>query len=211
MVVRTMHIDEHFAETREDCKGSGRPVDELAIRTGGSEGAFEDELMIFAGFKAILFEKRGKIGNVFDAENSFDGAGIGSATDEGPVGALSEHQIQSANNDGFAGAGLARDGIVAGSELEGEVGHESKVLDAERGQHGRIKTNGGKGARKKILRTSPVAEYGYRLVLEPCVWRAAVFREMQAMEIEEIQEIIGVFEAKGGNRRGQVINRISVK
>lgn len=151
MIMRAVHIYEHLTERGEDRKGGGGAVDELAIGTGGGEGALKDKLVFFAGFEAILFQERGERREVFGGEDSFDGAGIGPAADEGAIGAFSEDQIQGANNDGFAGAGLARDGVVAGSELEGEVGHESKVLDAERDQHGRIKTNGGKGARKKIL------------------------------------------------------------
>ena len=57
--VRAVHIDELFAERGEDCESSGRAVDELAVRAGGSEGALEDELMIFGGFEAVFVEEGG--------------------------------------------------------------------------------------------------------------------------------------------------------
>ena len=86
---------------------------------------------------------------MFRGENRFDGAAISAAADERAIGAFAEDEIERVDDDRFAGAGFAGDGVIAGGEVQGEVRDQSEVLDAERGQHGRIKAKATVGARKK--------------------------------------------------------------
>ena len=157
VIVRAVHVDEHFAEGGEDSERGGRAVDKLAVGASGSESALEDELVIFARFEAILFEEGGQGRDVPGGEDRFDGAAIRAAADERAIGALPEHEVQCADDYGFTGACLACDGVVARRELESEIGHEGKILDAERRQHRRIKANDGTGARK--IRQRNLAKY----------------------------------------------------
>ena len=113
----------------------------MAIRPGGTEGALEDKLMIFARFESVFVEESGEGGEFAGGENRFHGARIRAAADEGAIGAFAEDEIQRADDDRFASACLAGDGVVARREFQGEVGHQREIFDAERREHGIIKTD----------------------------------------------------------------------
>ena len=51
------------------------------------------------------------------------------------VGAFAKDEVERANDDGFARAGLAGDDIAAGLKFERQVRHEGEVFDAQRRQH----------------------------------------------------------------------------
>ena len=44
-------------------------------------------------------------------------------------------EVERADEDGFARAGFAGDDVVAGLQLQRQVGHQGEVLDAQRRQH----------------------------------------------------------------------------
>ena len=52
-------------------------------------------------------------------------------------GTFTKDKIECANEDGFARACFSGDDIESGLQVERQVGDERKVLDAERGEHGR--------------------------------------------------------------------------
>ena len=70
-----------------------------------------------------------------DVEGGLDRATVAAAADEGAVGALAQGEVESANENGFAGAGFAGNDVVAGLQFERQVGHEGEVLDAQGCQH----------------------------------------------------------------------------
>ena len=71
---------------------------------------------------------------------------IGLGADKRAVGAFAENEVEGANENGFACARLAADGIVAGAELQREVGDQGKIANAQRFQHARaLWPNGGVG------------------------------------------------------------------
>ena len=137
VVVRTVHVHEVFPERRQDCERGGGAVDELAVGSGGGEGAFEDQKSVLAGFQSVFF-KQGCQGNaeLRDVENRLHGATVAAGADKGAVGAFAQNEVQSTQNHGLSGAGFARDHVVAGCEFEGEVLDQRQVFDAQRCQHG---------------------------------------------------------------------------
>lgn len=138
VIVRAVHIDEPLADGAEQRECGGRAVDELAVGSGGGEGALEDELRVFAGFDAVLFEQGGEFGaDGGKVEHGLDGATIRAAADELAVGAFAEDEVERADDDGFARAGFAGDGVVAGQQLEGQIGDQGEVFDSQRCQHGK--------------------------------------------------------------------------
>ena len=138
VIVRAVHVHEPLADGGEERERGRGAVDELAVGAGGGEGALEDELRALAGFDAVFLEERGECGaNGRKIEDGFDGATVRAAADEGAVGAFAEDEIEAADDDGFARAGLAGDGVVTGLKLEREVGDQREVFDSERRQHGR--------------------------------------------------------------------------
>ena len=138
VVVGAVHIDEPLADGAEERKGGGGAVDELAVGSGGGEGAFEDELGVFARFDAVFFEEGGEFGaDGGEIEHGLDGATVGTAADELAVGAFAEDEVEGADDDGFARAGFAGDGVVAGRQLEGQVGDQGEVFDSQGGEHGK--------------------------------------------------------------------------
>jgi hypothetical protein len=160
--VGAVEVDELFAEGGEGGEGGGGTVDELAIGAAGGEGAFEDEDGGFAGIDAEVGEE-GIDGDVerAEVEDGFDGAEVGPGAEGAAIGALSEDELEGAEDDGFAGAGFAGEDVEAWLEFEGEIGHEGEISDPQRRQHGasgeRVEWvgaggNDGEGGTGRILR-----------------------------------------------------------
>ena len=65
-------------------KRGGRAVDELAVRAGAGERAFEDELIVFTRFQAVFFEKsfQRRAERWIDIEDGLDGTTFLAAADE---------------------------------------------------------------------------------------------------------------------------------
>ena len=70
-----------------------------------------------------------------NVEHGLDRATVAAGADERAVGALAQHKVQRADEDGLAGAGFAGDDVAAGLQFQREVGHQGEVFDAQRGQH----------------------------------------------------------------------------
>src|SRR5438034_4499649 len=111
MIVRTMDIHEPFSEGGQHLQSCRRAIDELFVGACGRKSSFQNELVVLARFNSILVEKawkrRRQSGGV---EDRFDRTALRSAANQGPVGALAQHKIERADDDRFAGAGLATDG-----------------------------------------------------------------------------------------------------
>ncbi len=71
-----------------------------------------------------------------EVENGFDRATVATGAQEGAVGAFAQQQVERADDDGFARAGLAGDDIVAGLQLQGQIRDQGQIFDAQGGQHG---------------------------------------------------------------------------
>ena len=69
--------------------------------------------------------------------SDLDRATVRAAADQRPVRARAEHEIERADDDRLARAGLAADGVVAGLKLEREVRNQREILDSQRRQHGK--------------------------------------------------------------------------
>lgn len=136
MVMRAMHIDEPLTDGAESGERGGRTVDKLAIGAGTGKGALENELAIFDRFETVFVEKGFERSlEPGDVKYGFDGTGIAATADECAVGAFAQNEVQGADDDGFARAGFAGDGIVAWLDFQSQVGHQSKVFNAQRCQH----------------------------------------------------------------------------
>src|SRR5215470_1588918 len=112
--MRSMKVHEPIANSGQNTQTRGRSIDELFIATGIGESAFQDELIFFARFQTVGFEKiskrRLKSGNI---EDSFDHATFTAAPYQCPVGSLAKHQAQRAYDNAFARAGFARNDVIA--------------------------------------------------------------------------------------------------
>ncbi len=175
VVVRPVDVHEPFADGRQAVQRGGRAVDELAVGAGAGEGAFQDELILFARLEAVLVQEGSQRGRSADFQTGEPGvfarnapgqssalrrpgeqlchvehrlhrAAILAAADERAVGAFAEDEVERADDDGLARAGLAGDDVAAGLEFQREVGHEGEILDAQRRQHlQKILTTDGRG------------------------------------------------------------------
>ena len=133
MLVRPMHINQFLAQRRKRLKRRGGTIDELAVCPGGSEDAFDYQLMIRACFQSILFKKRWRhAATVLQIENGFDRATIATSAQKRAVSPLAQQEVEGANDDGFARAGLAGDDVVAGLQLQGQIGNQRQILDTQR-------------------------------------------------------------------------------
>jgi len=136
VLVRSVNIHQRFAERSEGIQRCRRAIDELAVGACGRKSAFEHELVVFARFETIFREKRFQRSfEPADVENRFDRATVAAGADVRAVGALAEHEVQRSDENGFAGAGFAGDNVIARLQFEGEVGDESEIFNAQRGQH----------------------------------------------------------------------------
>ena len=136
VLVRAVDVHQPLAQGGEDSQRRGGAVDELAVGAGAGEGALEEKLVVGARLEAVFLQKRleGRA-EPGDVEGGLDGATVAAAANEGAVGALAQGEVEGADEDGFAGAGFARNDVVAGLQLERQVGHEGEVLDAQGRQH----------------------------------------------------------------------------
>ncbi len=137
MIVRAVHVHQPFAQRAEHLQRGRRPIDELPVRARERERALEHELFVFARFKSVLFEKTlqspAQLGHV---EHRFDRATVRAAANECAIRALAQHEIERADDDGFARAGLARDRVAAGLKFERQIGDQRQVFDPQRREHG---------------------------------------------------------------------------
>ena len=95
--------------------------------------------MAIARFEPVVVEKfldRGA--QAREIERGFDRAAVAAIADERAIGPLAQDEAERADEDRFAGAGLARDGVVAGLQLEGQIGDQGEVFDAQRRQHAKF-------------------------------------------------------------------------
>src|SRR5262249_50374566 len=100
MFVRTVNIDEPLADSGEQSEGGWRAVDELAVRAGGGEGAFQHQLVLFARLQTVFFEEgRKRRAKIADVKDRFHRTGVGAAAYESAVGSFTKHESQSANKD----------------------------------------------------------------------------------------------------------------
>ncbi len=136
MIVRPVNVHQPFADGREHVECRGRAVHELAIRAGGRERSLEDQLIFFARLKAVFIEERlpwrAQFGHL---EHHFHGTTVAPGANQRAISALAQHEVERANEDGFARARFTGDDVVARLEFQGQVSHEGKVFDAQRCQH----------------------------------------------------------------------------
>ena len=64
-------------------------------------------------------------------EAGVDGGAVGTVPDHGGIGAVTQHQVECIDEDGFAGAGLAGERTHAGAELDFQPVDNGKVADME--------------------------------------------------------------------------------
>src|SRR6185436_20925848 len=132
VLVRAVNVYQPLADSSERRKCRRRTVDELAVRTAGCERTFQDQRSFMTRLQPGFFEEFiQRSSELASFKHGLDGAAFGAAADQCAIRALTEHQVQSADEHRFAGAGFASDDVVAGAELEGEISHERQVLDAQ--------------------------------------------------------------------------------
>ena len=114
----------------------GEPLMNCRLVPGAGEGALQHKLVVVARLQAVLLQKRlERRSQPGDVEDGLDRATVAAAADERAVRPLAQREVEGADEDGLARAGLARDDIVAGLQLERQVGHQGEVLDAQGRQH----------------------------------------------------------------------------
>src|ERR1051326_850277 len=123
MLMWAVNIDQPLPNRRKSIQGSRRTIDELAIAPGSRKIAFQNKLMIFTRFQAVLIQeslyRRFELANI---KHRLNRALVTPAADQRPISALTQHQSQRADEDRFAGAGLTRDDIVTGLQFQRQVG-----------------------------------------------------------------------------------------
>lgn len=135
VVVGAMQIDEEGADAFEEGERGGGVVDEGLGAAGSLDDAPQDQLAVFAGVQACVGQDGVNGLGVREAENGFDDALGFAGADGGGVGAFAEEQIESADEDGFAGAGFAGDDVESGFEGDGCFFDEREIFDSQQGKH----------------------------------------------------------------------------
>ena len=133
VLVRAVNVHQPLTEAGQHVQRRGGTVNELAVGAGAGERAPEDKLILFARLQTVFIEKRFHRG--FEAANveyRFHRARLAAGADQRAVSPLAQHQIQGANKNGFAGAGLAGNDVVTGLQLQSEVRYQGEVLDPKR-------------------------------------------------------------------------------
>lgn len=138
MFVGAVEVHQEGTEGGEGGQGGGRAVDELPVGAVRGEGSLQHEDAGVTGVEALVEEEGIERGlEQADVEDRLDRAEVGAGADGTTVRALPEDELDGAEDDGLASAGLAGDGIEARLEFKGEVRDEGQVPDSKRGQHQR--------------------------------------------------------------------------
>ena len=133
MFVRAVHIDQFLAKRGQHLERGGGTVDELAVGPGGGENALKNQLVVRARFQSVFLKKGGRHrAALVQIEDGFDRATIATGTQESAIGPLAQQQIERADDDGFARARLPGNDIETGLQLQGQIGDQRQILDAQR-------------------------------------------------------------------------------
>ena len=136
VVVGSMNIHEPFSQHSQNVERGRRTIDELAVCSIAGEGPLQDELIVLARFQAIFVQKttQGRPEQT-DVKYGLHRTTLAAATDQGALGAFTDHQIKGADDDGLAGARLAGDSTESRLEFQGQVSDQSQVFDAQDDEH----------------------------------------------------------------------------
>ena len=136
VLMRAVDIHQPLAQGGEDSQRRWGPVDELSVRAPAGEGALQEKLVVGARFETVFLQERLEgSAEPGDVESGLDRTTVAAAANEGAIRPLTQGEVESANEDGLAGTGLARDDVIAGLQLERQVSHEGEVFDAQGCQH----------------------------------------------------------------------------
>src|SRR6185436_7589385 len=97
-------------------------VDELAVGAAGREVALEHELVFYTRLQTVRFQKGPQRRlQTRHVKHGFDGTTVAAAANQRAVGPFSQHEIERADQDGFARAGLTGDDVVTGLEFQHQI------------------------------------------------------------------------------------------
>ena len=128
MIVRPVHVDQHFAELLQRLNRHRAVVDGLLVGTVGLYDAANDQLSAFARFEAERLQRRVDRSWIFQFEQGFGGAGFLAGADDFFVGAFTQQHAEGADENGFARAGFAGDHIESRFEIDGEFFHQREIF-----------------------------------------------------------------------------------
>ena len=117
--VGAVKVHEVLAKAFEQGEGDRRVIDKLA-GIGLADDAAHDELGFIAGHESAIGEDGVDFGRVLEFEYGLNRAGVLAGSDQGFFGAFAQHELEGADNDGFAGTGFASDADEAGAEFPNE-------------------------------------------------------------------------------------------
>ena len=120
VIVRSVQIDQFVAKTFQHRERGRRAIDELAVAAAGGKRALDNQL-VRARLHSRFLELRIQFREIFAGKNRFDRARFRAGADERFVRALAEEQLQRADDDRFARAGLAGDGGESRRDLPFQI------------------------------------------------------------------------------------------
>jgi len=131
----TMHFEKRRADLPRKADANRRIIDESPAAPIGGHRAAQNDLAGIVAELASLQERTCRVVG-FHIENGDDGALLRSGADHGAPGApFAGCQAQRIQQNGFAGARLARQHVQARREMKLRSFDQNDVADGERGQH----------------------------------------------------------------------------
>jgi hypothetical protein len=129
MVVGSMQVDEQIAKGPQQGQGAGGAIDELAAGSFGGHGPFQKKPPLLARLDTGFFKFSLEAFVSHPFKDRFDRAGCCSRSNQSPVRAFTEQEIQSADQHTFAGTGFTGDGRESGTWFPMDFFDESKITN----------------------------------------------------------------------------------
>jgi len=133
VLVLAVHLHERVAEPLEEADRDRGVVDEGAMAAAARELAADHDLAVLHGQSRLI--EHGHHAAVGHGEHRLDGGGLGVGANHIGLRPRAAHQENRVDQDGLAGAGLAREDVEAGGEGDGDVLDHREVPDPQLAQH----------------------------------------------------------------------------
>ena len=138
MLVLAVQVNQVIAELAELAERDQFSIDEATAAALSADFAAQDHFGDGLTGEEIPFpQKAARPGGIREVEEALDLGGLTARADVIGAGALAQHKIEGPDDDGLAGAGLARERRKALEEIEGQVVNDSQILDGQTQKHGK--------------------------------------------------------------------------
>jgi len=148
--VRSVQVDQQGAQPFQEGERDRGVVHECLSASRRLDDPAQDELAVVARLQSVLRQHVVDGRRPVETEGRFHDALRLPSADGRRVGPFAQQQGEGSDQDGFAGAGFARDDVQSRLELNAGFFHQGQVPHSQQRQHGRQDSAEGAGRKARI-------------------------------------------------------------